>query len=83
MRADFLEYYELDSLGLLGTENPAKLDPDSWTLDFRKVQSGIFDTHDLVSYPLIPKVACFPLILLAKFPLKKQKRSRDDNKRMR
>lgn len=61
----------MDSLGLLGTENPAKLDLDSWTPDLQKVQHGIFDIYDLLSYPLIVKVSCFPLILLAKFPLKK------------
>ena len=66
MRTDFLEYSELDSLGLLGTENPAKLGLDSWTLDLQKAQSSVFDIHDLLSYPLIAKVACFPLILLAK-----------------
>lgn len=63
----------MDSLGLLGTEDHAKLDMDSWTPDLQKVEHGIFDIHDFLSYPLIVKVSSFPLILLAKFPLKKKK----------
>lgn len=83
MGTGFLEHSELDSLGLLGTKNPAKRDPDSWTPDLQKVESGIFDIRDLLSHPLIAEVACFPLILLAKFPLNEQKGSRDDSKRLR
>lgn len=67
----------MDSLGLLGTEDHAKLDMDSWTPDLQKVEHGIFDIYDFLSYPLIVKVSSFPLILLAKFPLggkKKQNR---------